>query len=205
LDAWHIVENGWNHPDVQYVVWSKDKRAASISNDKALNSIFLSLSTEEFNRVSRCEIAKEAWDILETTHEGTEIVKSSKVQMLISTFVEIKMQEDETFDELYSKLSNIRNLTINLGKMVSNAKMVKKNLRFLPERLRPKVTALETMGIATIKVEELVGALQTYELTLAPIKKSEDMALKTLKKSPDLLSSDDSMDEEELALFARRF
>jgi hypothetical protein len=61
------------------------------------------------------------------------------------------------------------------------------------------------MGIATMKVEELVGALQTYELTLAPIKKSKDMALKTVKKSADLLSSDDSMDEEELALFARIF
>jgi hypothetical protein len=69
LDAWHIVENGWNHPHVPYVIWSEDERATSISNDEALNSIFLSLSTKEFNRVSRCEIAKEAWDILETTHK----------------------------------------------------------------------------------------------------------------------------------------
>jgi hypothetical protein len=34
---------------------------------------------------------------------------------------------------------------------------------------------------------------------------SEEMALKTVKKSPYLLSFDDSMDEEELALFARKF
>jgi hypothetical protein len=37
------------------------------------------------------------------------------------------------------------------------------------------------------------------------MKKSKDMALKTVKKSSDLLSSDDSMDEEEFAFFARKF
>jgi hypothetical protein len=79
--------------------------------------------------------------------------------MLISKFEEIKMQEDETFDEFYSKLSIERNSTINLGKKVSDAKMLRKILRSFPKRFRPKVMALETMGIATMKVEELVGAL----------------------------------------------
>jgi hypothetical protein len=75
--------------------------------------------------------------------------------MLISKFEETKIQEDETFDEFYSKLSNIRNLTINLGKKVSDAKRVRKILRSLPERFHPKVTALETMGIATMKLKNL--------------------------------------------------
>jgi hypothetical protein len=152
LDAWNIVENGSTRLERAFVTWSKDEKVACVFNDKALNSIFLSPSTKEFNRVSRCEIAKEAWDILETTHEGTYIVKSSKIQMLISKFKEIKMQEDETFDEFYSKLSNIRNSTINLGKKVSDAKTVRKILKSLPERFHPKVTALETMGIASMKV-----------------------------------------------------
>jgi hypothetical protein len=101
--------------------------------------------------------------------------------MLISKFEEIKMQEDETFDEFYSKLSIIRNSTINLGKKVSDAKTLRKILRSLPKRFHPKVTALETMGIVTTKVEELVGALQTYELTLAPIKRAKTWLLKLSK------------------------
>jgi hypothetical protein len=60
LDAWNIVENGWTRPERAYVTWSKEEKVACVSNNKAPNSIFLSLSTEEFNRVSRCEIAKEA-------------------------------------------------------------------------------------------------------------------------------------------------
>jgi hypothetical protein len=43
------------------------------------------------------------------------------------------MQEDETFDEFYSKLGVIRNSTINLGKKIVDAKVVKKILRSLPE------------------------------------------------------------------------
>jgi hypothetical protein len=67
--------------------WSKDDKAASIRNDRALNALFLAVtSTDEFTRISLCDIAKEAWRILEITHEGTDIVKFSKLQMLISKF-----------------------------------------------------------------------------------------------------------------------
>ncbi|KAB1205066.1 hypothetical protein CJ030_MR7G016710 [Morella rubra] len=49
----------------------------------------------------------EAWEILETTHEGTKTVKNSKLQMLTTKFEEIRMKEDETFDEFYAKLNDI--------------------------------------------------------------------------------------------------
>jgi hypothetical protein len=45
LDARNIVENGWTRLERAFVTWSKDEKAACVSNDKALNSIFLSLST----------------------------------------------------------------------------------------------------------------------------------------------------------------
>lgn len=46
-------------------------------------------------------MAKEPWTILETSYEGTKAVKASKLQMLTSNFEEIRMGEDETFDEFY--------------------------------------------------------------------------------------------------------
>jgi len=58
------------------------------------------MSPEELKRISLCEIAKEAWEILEVTHEGTKAVKNFKLQMLTSKFEEIGMKDDETFDEL---------------------------------------------------------------------------------------------------------
>ncbi|XP_022843110.1 uncharacterized protein LOC111366626 [Olea europaea var. sylvestris] len=62
-----------------------------------------------------CETVKEVWDILETTYEGTKTVKNSKLQMLTSRFEEVRMKDDETFDEFYAKLNDIVNSSFNLG------------------------------------------------------------------------------------------
>jgi hypothetical protein len=42
--------------------------------------------------------------------------------MLISRFEEIKMLEDETFREFYSKMSDQRNSMVSLGKSVSESR-----------------------------------------------------------------------------------
>jgi hypothetical protein len=62
--------------------------------------------------------------------------------MLVSKFEEIRMQEDKTFDEFYSKLSSIRNNTINRGKKMSDVKIIKKILRSLPTRFLPQIAAI---------------------------------------------------------------
>jgi hypothetical protein len=38
--------------------------------------------------------------------------------MLISKFEEIKMLEDETFEEFYTKISDLRNSMVSLGKQI---------------------------------------------------------------------------------------
>jgi hypothetical protein len=62
--------------------------------------------------------------------------------MLVSQFEDIKMLEDETFNEFFGKLSEIRNSKINLGKKVSNTKLIIKVMRTLSERFRMKVTVI---------------------------------------------------------------
>jgi hypothetical protein len=44
--------------------------------------------------------------------------------MLISRFEEIKMLEDETFREFYTKMDDLRNLMVSLGKSVSDVKLI---------------------------------------------------------------------------------
>jgi hypothetical protein len=79
---------------------------------------------------------------LKITHEGSQIVKAPKIHMLVSQFEEIMMEEEETFNEFYSKLSTIRNSTINLEKKMTDAKMNKKILRSLPTRFIPQIVAI---------------------------------------------------------------
>ena len=80
--VWDAVEAGWTRLEVAKSTWDKAAPAAANANSKALNAIFCGVSPNEFHRISHITIAKEAWEILETTYEGTKKVKDTKLQML---------------------------------------------------------------------------------------------------------------------------
>jgi hypothetical protein len=87
--------------------------------------------------------------------------------MLVSQFEIINMLEDESFNEFYTKISDLCNSMINLGKNISDAKLIKKILRSFPERFRIKVITIEERkDLDNMKIEELVGSLQTFEFSL---------------------------------------
>lgn len=86
--------------------WNEGTSACNWKS-KGLNAIFMPISPKEFRCISNYEVTKEAWDILKVTHEGTRVVKASKLQMLTSKFEEIRMRDDETFNEFYAQLNNI--------------------------------------------------------------------------------------------------
>jgi hypothetical protein len=182
VDVWQIVEISWIKPEATTAELSMSQNSARPSNDKALHALCQVLSPSEFVRISNCESAKEAWQILETTYEGTKLVKFAKLQMLISRFEDIKMLENETFGEFYTRINNLRNSMVSLGKRVSDVKLIKKILRSLPERFRIKVTSIkESKDLDSMKIEELVGSLQTYEYSLPPVKKAKGMTFKATK------------------------
>ena len=81
-----------------------------------MNALFSAVTNEEFKKISSSETAKEAWTILQTTYEGTKAVRNSKLQRLTTSFEEIKMEEDESFNEFYVKLKDIVNSTFNLDR-----------------------------------------------------------------------------------------
>jgi uncharacterized protein YjaG (DUF416 family) len=91
--------------------------------------------------------------------------------------------EDETFGEFYSKMSDLRNSMVSLGKTVSDVKLIRKILKSLLEHFRIKVTTIEeSKDLEEMKIEELVRSLQTYELSLPPFMKLKTNALKASKK-----------------------
>ena len=161
-----------------------------------MNALFSAVTNEEFKKISSTETAKEAWTILQTTYEGTKAVKDSKLQRLTTSFEEIKMEEDKSFDEFYAKLKDKVNSAFNLGEIIPEPKIVRKVLRSLPERFHAKITTIEeSKDIDKISLTELVGNLQTYELGLLRIGKSgkgKSMALKA--KSSDTNESSDDED-----------
>jgi hypothetical protein len=120
------------------------------------------------------------------------------------------MLEDETFGEFYTKISDLRNSMVSLGKQISDVKLIRKIQRSLPERFRIKVTTIEeSKDLDEMKIEELVGSLQTYKYSLPPVRKAKTIALKASKasKKKSIVSSDEDsdVDEDAVAMLAKNF
>ena len=151
--VWDVVEIGWTRPEAAKSTWDKAALAKANANCKALNAIFCGVSPDEFHMISHFTIAKEAWQILETTYEGTKKVKDTKLQMLTTRFEELKMSEDESFDSFYGKLNEVVIRKFNLGEKMEDSIIVRKILRSLLESFRAKVTTIEeSKDLEEIKV-----------------------------------------------------
>ena len=166
-----------------------------------MNALFSAITNEEFKKISSIETAKEAWTILQTTYEGTKAIKDSK------SFKEIKMEEDELFDEFYAKLKDIVNSAFNFGETIPEPKIFRNVLRSLPKRFRAKIIANEeSKDIEKIPLTELVGNLQTYKLGLTRIRKLSKSKSMTLKaKSSDTDESFDDEDSKMKSYITRQF
>ena len=117
--------------------------------------------------------------------------------MLTTKFEELKMGDDESFDSFYGKR--------NLREKTEDAKVVRNILRSLPESFRAKVTAIEeSKDLDEIKIQELIGSLQIYELGLLSPKTSKSLALKTITKRMDVSSKEDDV-ENQVAFLAKNF
>ena len=187
--VWQAVEIGWTKPKEAPADWDEAKIKAANFNNRALNALFSVVTNEEFKKISSTKTAKEAWTILQTTYEGTKAVNDSKLQRLTTSFEEIKMEEDESFDEFYTKLKDIVNSASNLGETILEPKIVRKVLRSLSKRFHAKITAIEeSKDIDKIPLTRLVGNLQTYELGLTRIGKmgkGKSMTLKVKSSETD--------------------
>ena len=107
--VWQAVELGWTKPTEAPVDWDDAKIKVTNFNSRALNALFSAVTNEEFKKISSTKTTKEAWTILQTTYEGTKVIKDSKLQRLTTSFEKIKMEEDESFKEFYAKLKDIMN------------------------------------------------------------------------------------------------
>ncbi|KAG9444921.1 hypothetical protein H6P81_016261 [Aristolochia fimbriata] len=69
------------------VDWTAAEDKISNQNANSLNAIFYGVDQEQFKLICTCESAKDVWEIMSTTYEGTVGVRLSKLQ---------QMEEDET-------------------------------------------------------------------------------------------------------------
>ncbi|MCI20710.1 gag-pol polyprotein, partial [Trifolium medium] len=80
------------------------------------------------------------------------------------------MDEDESILEFNARLHDIANSSFALGEKMSEEKLARKILRSLPKRFDMNVTTIEeAQDLSSIKVDELNGSLQTFEMAIGAL------------------------------------
>ncbi|CAM8935572.1 unnamed protein product [Rhodiola kirilowii] len=173
--AWKAVLIGWEQPTMENLVgevilkpetlWTNADEKASVGNSKAMNAIFSGVSENVLKLIINCEVAKEAWDILQIAYEGTDKVRNSRMPIVTTKFEDMKMNDNESIPEYNARVLDLSNEATALGKPIDGERMASKVLRSLPPRFAMKVTAIEEMhDISKLKLDELMGSLRTYEM-----------------------------------------
>ncbi|KAH7857008.1 hypothetical protein Vadar_008009 [Vaccinium darrowii] len=142
-DLWKIITKGPTIPTKKsgdLIVpksedeWDEAEKAKMEKNARAINLLYCALCTNEYNRISACEAAKEIWDKLEIAYEGNNQVKQSKIDILVHSFELFKMQPNESISQMFARFTNITNGLKSLGKSYTESEMTRKILRSMPTK-----------------------------------------------------------------------
>ncbi|GJW64224.1 putative zinc finger, CCHC-type containing protein [Tanacetum coccineum] len=115
-------------------------------------------------QVAGCETAKEIWDSLKSRFIGTEDVQQAHSQQLKSEFERLVMEEDESIDSFAGKLMSIITKASTCGLTFDEQTKVRKVLNAVPDKFLPVVATIEMIvDFKTVKLEEIIGKLKTYE------------------------------------------
>ncbi|KAK2454205.1 gag-protease polyprotein [Trifolium repens] len=187
------VVNGVGTPKIKSS-WDEDDKKKVLNDKKAINILHSALSMDEFFRISTCETAKEIWDTLVETHEGTAEVKRSKLNTLSQEYELFRMQPGESILNMQKRFVHLTNHLKALGKTLTNDELNLKVLRSLTREWQPKVTAIsEKKSLSKMSSATLFGKLQEYETELGRLEKHENQD----KKSKSIALKVDSKKNEE--------
>ena len=151
----------------------------------------------------------EAWHNLEVTHERTNQVKETKINMLVHKYELFKMKPHESISDMFTRFNEITNSLQSLGKGYSQSNLLRKILRSLTPDWEKKTTVIEeAKDFSTYYLERLIGNLTSYEVQMKEkaieekdTPKKKTMALKASIDSDDL----DDEEDEDLALLTCEF
>ncbi|VFQ85671.1 unnamed protein product, partial [Cuscuta campestris] len=123
---------------------------------KAINMLYYAVNPDDYRKISCCTTAKEMWDKLEVTYEGTDQVREAKIDFLTQEYEMFRMKEGEKIDDMFNRFSKIINDLHALKKTYANKDLVRKILRSLTPEWRSKADAIyESIGVSNVTIDGL--------------------------------------------------
>ncbi|XP_062085823.1 uncharacterized protein LOC133791932 [Humulus lupulus] len=117
-----------------------------------------------FPQIMGASTAKEACDTLQEEFQETVKVHTVKLQKLRRDFENLKMKDNETAKDYYSRIKEIVNKIGAYGEIIYDKKIVEKILISCTEKYDAIISVIEeTKDIDTLSPTELIGSLEAYE------------------------------------------
>jgi hypothetical protein len=166
---WDIVEFGAQVPQVGDKDYDSDEPAQIRHfNSQATSILLTSLCREEYNMVQGLKSAKEIWDVLKTAHEGDEVTKITKREMIEGELGRFVLNKGEEPQAMYNRLKTMVNQVRNLGSTKwDDHEMVKVILRSLVFRNPTQVQLIRgDPRYKLLSPEEVIGKFVSFELMI---------------------------------------
>ena len=101
---------------------------------------------------------------METSYQGLDKVRTSKLQILRRDFESLSMKDSENVDTFYTRVVGLINQLKYHGEPISDQRVVEKILRSLPPRFESLVVTLEEhTNMSTFTIDELQASLINHE------------------------------------------
>ncbi|MQL76298.1 hypothetical protein Taro_008682 [Colocasia esculenta] len=113
---WSIIEDGdlqISKPKEEWTIEDKNKLSL---NNKVKSFMCCALTKQEFNRVSSCKTTKNMWETIKLTYEGTNKVKETRIDILVTQYEKFQMEPGESISQMYNDFIEIINGLTGLGK-----------------------------------------------------------------------------------------
>nr|GEW31443.1 DUF4219 domain-containing protein/UBN2 domain-containing protein [Tanacetum cinerariifolium] len=174
IDLWYIIVYGNYKPTIKdkdgkdqivpYEKFNENQKKMISKNDEVKMVLYNALPKKEYERIFMCDTARCIWKSLIITHQGNKQVKDNKIDLFVQKYKEFVISDDETIDCAFSRFNTIITSLKALDESFSSRNHVKKFLRALPTKWRPKVTAIEeSKDLSKLSVDELIGNLKDVE------------------------------------------
>jgi hypothetical protein len=155
----------------RYHPWGM-KATTRTRSPKATTILLASLCREEYNKVQGLKSAKEIWDVLKTAHEGDEVTKITKREMIKGELGRFILNHGEEPQAMYNRLKTLVNQVSNLESTKwDDHEMVKVILRSLVF-INPTQVQL-ICGDPRYKLmspKEVIGKFVSFELMIKGFK-----------------------------------
>ncbi|GJZ92825.1 zf-CCHC domain-containing protein [Tanacetum coccineum] len=154
IDIWYIIVYGNYKPTIKdkdgkdviitYEKYDENHKKMISKNDEAKLVLYNALTKKEYERIFMCDTAQDILKYLIITHQGNKQVKDNKIDLFVQKYEEFIITDDGTIDCAFARFNTIITSLKALDESFSSRNHVRKFLRALPTKWRPKATSSDS-------------------------------------------------------------